>query len=69
MSRGQKRVLKFVNFFVQNLQKPHMIDLVTHSMLICDALWSICHLCPAGDNFLILMLNNCLLFQTRQSIF
>ena len=29
--------------FVQNLQKPYMFDLGTHSPLICDALWSICH--------------------------
>ena len=26
-----KHVLKLVNFFVQNLKKPYMIDLVTHS--------------------------------------
>ena len=44
MSRVQKCVLKLVNFLVQNLQKPYMIDLVTHSNLICDALWSICHI-------------------------
>ncbi len=36
MSRVHKRVLKLVNFLVQNLQKPYMIDLVTHSNLICD---------------------------------
>ena len=28
-----KRVLKLVNFFVQNLQKPYMIDLVTYPKL------------------------------------
>ena len=43
VSRGHKRVVKLVNLFVQNLQKPYMIDLVTHSPLICDALWSICY--------------------------
>ena len=43
MSRVHKRVLKLVNLFVQNLQKPYMIDLGTHSPLICDAFWSICH--------------------------
>ena len=37
VSRNHKRVMKLVNFFVQNLQKPYMIDLVTHSNLICDA--------------------------------
>ena len=42
VSHVHKRVLKLVNFFVKNLQKPYMIDLVTHSPLICDALWSIC---------------------------
>ena len=31
VARVHKRVLKLVNFFVQNLQKPYMIDLVTHS--------------------------------------
>ena len=47
VSRVHKRVLKLVNFFVQNLQKPYMFDLVTHSPLICDALGSICHIgCP-----------------------
>ena len=25
-------------------QKPYMIDLVTHSPLICEAIWSICHI-------------------------
>ena len=44
VSRGHKRVLKLVNFLVQNLQKPYMIDLGTHSPLICDAMWSICHI-------------------------
>ncbi len=44
VSRGHKCVLKLVNFFVQNLQKPHMIDLGTHNPLLCDALWSICQI-------------------------
>ena len=44
VSRVHKRVLKLVNFFVQNLQKPYMFDLGTHSPLICDALRSICHI-------------------------
>ena len=39
VSRGHKRVMKLVNFFVQNLQKPYMFDLGTHSPIICDALW------------------------------
>ena len=34
--------LKVSQLFVQNLQKPFMIDLGTHSRLICDALRSIC---------------------------
>ena len=44
MAHVPKRVLKFLNFIVQNLQKPYMIDLLTHSNLISDALWSICHI-------------------------
>ena len=44
VARVHKRVLKLNNFFVQNLQKPYMFDLVTHSPLICDALWSIYHI-------------------------
>ena len=44
MSRVHKRVLKLVNLFVQNLQKPYMFDLGTHSPLIYDALWSFCHI-------------------------
>ena len=44
VSRGHKHVVKLVNLFVQNLQKPYMIDLLTHSPIICDALWSICHI-------------------------
>ena len=40
----QKCVLKLVNFFVQNLPKPHMIDLGTHSTLTGDDLWSFCHI-------------------------
>ena len=39
MSCVRKRVLKLVNLFVENLQKPYMIDLGTHGPLICDALW------------------------------
>ena len=35
VSRVHKRFLKLVSFFVQNLQKPYMINLVTHSNLIC----------------------------------
>ncbi len=31
VSRVHKRILKLVNFLVQKLQKPYMIDLVTHS--------------------------------------
>ena len=46
VSRGHKRVLKLVNFFVQNLQTPHKIDLGTH-----DALWSICHIEAFGHLF------------------
>ena len=49
-----KRVLELVNLFLQNLQKPYMIDLGTHSPLICDALWSICHiggLCAPLQNY------------------
>ena len=42
VSRVQKCVLKFVNFKVQKVQKPHMIDLGTHSPWRYDALWSIC---------------------------
>ncbi len=38
VSRVYKRVLKLVNFLVQNLQKPYMIDLGTHSPLIYDAM-------------------------------
>ena len=56
VSRVHKRVLKLVNFFVQNLQKPYMFDLGTHSPLICDALWSICHI---GGLWAPLMLKNC----------
>ena len=44
VSRGQKCVLKLVNFLIQNLQKPYMIDLVSHSPLICKPLRSICHI-------------------------
>ena len=44
VSHGHKRVLKLGNFSVQNLQKPHMIDLGTQSPLICDALWSFFHI-------------------------
>ena len=44
VSLVHKGALKLVNFFVQNLQKPYMFDLVTHSPLICDALWLICHI-------------------------
>ncbi len=44
VARGHKRVLKLVNFLVQYLQKPYMIDLGTQSRLICDAMWSICHI-------------------------
>ncbi len=44
VSDVQKRVLKLVKFLVQYIQKPYMFDLGTHSSLICDALWSICHI-------------------------
>ena len=58
VSRVHKRVLKLVNFFVQNLQKPYMFDLGTHSPLICDALWSICHIgglwAPLQNCFVVL---------------
>ena len=58
VSRGHKRVVKLVNLFVQNLQKPYMIDLVTHSPIICDALWSICHIgglwTPLKNYFVVL---------------
>ena len=43
---------------VQNLQKPYMFDLGTHSPLICDALWSICHIggfwAPLKNCFVVL---------------
>ena len=42
VSRVHKPVLKLVNFLVQNLLKPYMFDLGTHSTWIYDALWSIC---------------------------
>ena len=58
VSRGQKRVVKLVIFFVQNLQKPYMFDLVTHSPLTCDALGSICHIgglwAPLKNCFMVL---------------
>ena len=58
VSRVHKRVLKLVNFFVQNLQKPYMFDLVTHSPSICEALWSICHIgglwAPLQNCFMVL---------------
>ena len=55
VSRVHKRILKLVNFLVQNLQKPYMIDLVTHSPLICDAMWSICHIGVSGSPFKIVL--------------
>ena len=58
VSRVHKRVLKLVNFFVQNFQKPYMFDLVTHSPSICDALWSISHIgglwAPLKNCFVVL---------------
>ena len=51
VSRGHKRVLKLVNFLVQNLQKPYMIDLGTNSPLIYDNMWSICHIVASGHPF------------------
>ena len=68
VSRVHKRVLKLVNFFVQNLQKPYMFDLVTHSPLICDALWSICHIggfwAPLQNCFVVL--HPCVLLKNSQ---
>ena len=44
VSRVHKRVLKLVNFLVQNLLKPYMFNLGTHSTRIYDVLWSICRM-------------------------
>ena len=58
VSGVHKRALKLVNFFVQNVQKPYMFDLGTHSPLICDALRSTCHIgglwAPLKNCFMVL---------------
>ena len=41
-SHVQNHVLKLLNFIIQNLQKPFMIDLRTRTTLY-DDLWSLCY--------------------------